>query len=301
MEAIAALILAASPERFWGGIGTLVVFTAGLFYFGFKKLYLACLMEDTPTARIRSAPQGYVELEGLAVALGELLHAPLSGRACVWYQYRIDRRQTGWQGRKHWVSLEGGTSEAIFGLEDDTGQCVVDPEGAEIHATHERIWYGHEPYPGATPPGHSDFTGPYRYTERWVEPGDSLYALGWFQTLKDPGPGLEADARELLRRWKMDPKALRERFDLNRDGEVDSREWDIARKQAAREALQERWRQPAEEAVHVLRMPPQKAPFILAAVRQSDLVWRYRLWALGALCGFALGCLALAWALWLRF
>lgn len=304
METIGTLILTSPPERFWSVLGGLGMITLWMFYLGFRQLNHARLIEDTPTARIRSAAQGYVELEGRAVALpGEPIYAPLSGRPCVWYQYRIDRREAWFQGRRQrWVSLEQGESEAIFGLEDSTGRCVVDPEGARIHPAHELTWYGHERYPVHTPPGHSDFLGPYRYRERRIEPGDPLYALGWFKTLKDDaGQGLMEETRALLQRWKADHKALLQRFDLNRDGQIDASEWEIARKQAAREALRAHLRQPPGENIHLLCKPSSQGyPYILAAARQSDLVTRYRLRAGGALIGFLLGCAALAWAVGLR-
>lgn len=299
------VILTASPGRFWSVLGWLGMLTLWMFYLGFRQLHYARLIEDTPTARIRSAAQGYVELEGQVVALpGEPIHAPLSGRLCVWYEYRIDHRGTRFQSgrRQRWVSLERGTSEAIFGLDDDTSRCVVDPEGAQIHPAHVLTWYGHERYPVHTPPGHSDFLGPYRYTERLIEPGDPLYALGWFETLKDAaGQGLMEETRALLRRWKSDQQTLLHRFDLDRDGRIDAKEWEIIRKQATREALRARLRQPPGENIHLLRKPPRRDyPFILAAVRQPDLVARYRFRAGSALIVFLLGCVAIAWAVGLR-
>ncbi len=302
MEAIVSAILAASPQRFWGGLGLLGIATLGMLYLGFRQLHRARLIEDTPTSRIRSAAQGYVELEGRAVALGDPLYAPLSGKPCVWYQYRIDRRQAGLHGRKQrWVNLEQGVSEAIFGLEDGTGRCVIDPEGAEVYPNCELSWYGRESFPTHTPPGHSDFFGPYRYTERWIAPGDTLYALGWFRTLEGSCESdLEGAIKAQLKAWKADPQALRQRFDLNRDGQIDAKEWEIVRRQAAREALRAHLRQTPEEAVYLLSRPPRGEPFLLAGARQPNLIWGYRLRASGALLGFLLGGLGLAWALWQR-
>lgn len=299
-------ILTASPARFWSVLGWLGLLTLWMFYLGFRQLRYARLIEDTPTARIRSAAQGYVELEGQAVALpGEPIYAPLSGKLCVWYEYRIDYREIGFQSgrqRQRWVSLERGGSEAIFGLEDDTGRCVVDPEGAQVHPAHVLTWYGYERYPVHTPPGHSDFLGSYRYTERLIEPGDPLYALGWLETLKDAHEqGLMEKTRALLRRWKADQRALLHRFDLDRDGRIDAKEWEVIRKQAAREALRAHLRQPPGATIQVLRQPPKRGyPFILAAVRQPDLVARYRFRAASALSVFLLGWIAITWAVRLR-
>ena len=68
-----------------GGAGVLT----GLYIF-FRRWRQQRLVEDTPAARIRSAAQGYVRLSGRAQAAdGKPLRAPLTGRRCVWWTYRI--------------------------------------------------------------------------------------------------------------------------------------------------------------------------------------------------------------------
>jgi len=52
------------PSRVWMLLGFLAVTALVAFYLSFRYWYRARLIEDVPTARIRSAPQGYVELEG---------------------------------------------------------------------------------------------------------------------------------------------------------------------------------------------------------------------------------------------
>ena len=94
---------------------------------GFRRLHHARLIENVPTAKVRSAHQGYVELVGTAEALpGEPVIAPLSGSVCCWYDYRIERRSG-----KHWNIVDKGTSEAVFAIRDDTGRCLIDPEAAD--------------------------------------------------------------------------------------------------------------------------------------------------------------------------
>ena len=52
-------------------------------YLGFFGLIRVRRIEDVPTARVRSAPQGYVELIGTAHTLdGEPIIAPLSKKNC---------------------------------------------------------------------------------------------------------------------------------------------------------------------------------------------------------------------------
>ena len=57
----------------------------GLFRF-FVRLRRDRLVADTPTARIRSAAQGYVKVTGRALPAGSApTAAPLSSRPCVWW------------------------------------------------------------------------------------------------------------------------------------------------------------------------------------------------------------------------
>jgi len=308
LESLAQTIDRASPVQFWSYLGVAALVTLWCFYRGFSRLRLARLIEDTPTSLIRSASQGYVELEGRAVALpGAPVYAPLSGRPCVWYEYTIDHLETRWyRGRRRsaWVRLEGARSEAIFALDDGTGQCVIDPEGADIQCSHSISWHGHERYPYNTPPGHSDLFGSYRYTERLIEPDDPLYVLGWFKSMRDPAQGgLRARTRELLLRWKRSPGQLLERFDLNRDGQIDQHEWEIVRRQAEKEALRAQGdTAEAKGPVHVLSRPPRGGiPFIIAGETQEVLSSGFRRRAIATLFLFVLGCGAIAWALQERF
>ncbi len=301
-DSLAQSIDQASAVQFWGVLIAVALLLLWFFYRGFKHLRLSRLIEDTPTSLIRSAHQGFVEFEGRVNALpGEPVHAPLSGRVCVWYDYSIDHLESRWRGGRRqsvWVSLEQGRSDAIFALEDGTGRCVIDPDGADMQPTHVISWQGYEKYPYNTPPGHSDFTGPYRYRERLIEPGDPIYALGWFETQADPAQkGLMERTRELLRRWKQAPEKLLHRFDLNRDGRIDQREWEIVRRQAEKEALREQGKEKPGEVLHLLRKPADgNLPFILSANDQAGLISDFRRRALGYLCLFVLGFAAIAWA-----
>ncbi len=291
-----------APLHFWGMVAVIGLLMLWFLYRGFSRFRLSRLIEDTPTSLIRSAHQGFVEFEGVAVALpGEPVYAPLSGRECVWYDYTIEHLEDRWQRgsrRTVWTNVEKGSSDGIFALADGTGQCVIDPDGAEIQPSRVMNWQGYERYPYNTPPGHSDFTGPYRYRERLIEPGDRLYAIGWLETQGDSTQkGLADRTRELLQRWKRAPKKMLHRFDLNRDGLIDQREWEIVRRQAEKEALRDQAEEKATEAVHVLRKPlGRNLPFILSTDEQPDIISSYRHQAMLYLGLFVLGCGVLAWA-----
>ena len=90
---------------------------------------------DTPTSRIASAAQGYVELSGQGRALDDPpLYAPLTQAPCLWYRFQIEERT----GQNKWQTIDSGESDVPFILEDGSGRCVIDPDGAEILTQHQR-------------------------------------------------------------------------------------------------------------------------------------------------------------------
>ena len=105
----------ADPSDFWFWLLVLGVAIVGGGWFAFRWLHIARMLEDTPTSRIRSAAQGYVELAGRCGALsGTTNLAPLTQRPCVWWQYRVQRR-TGSTSRGNqrtkWQTVNSGRSE----------------------------------------------------------------------------------------------------------------------------------------------------------------------------------------------
>lgn len=270
-------------------------------------------MEDLPTSKIRSAAQGYVELAGTARLMpGEPIRAPLSGADCTWYAYKIEKRESSsFNGtdRETWRTLKQGVSDSIFHLDDDTGRCIIDPEGAEVSASIKLRWHGQSPSPEAAPMASSSrwwsllAIGRYRYTEQRIEPGDALYATGFFNTLGDFDHDTNSDnaVRELLAEWKRDGKTLLDRFDLDRDGQIDVREWQIARKQAKKEARRNQATRTRHPSLHVLKNPGKSyQPFIISTIPQDRLILKHRLFAGLYAIGFLAVGSALVWAVNLR-
>src|SRR5690606_1115123 len=94
------------------------------------------LIADTPTSRIGSAAQGYVELYGRAIPDEEnLIRSPVSGIPCVWYRYRIYQRQD----NQKWQQVSQGVSDSVFQITDDSGICFVDPDHAEVIGPERRV------------------------------------------------------------------------------------------------------------------------------------------------------------------
>lgn len=120
------------------------------FYLIWRNFTRARLIDDTPTARLRSAPQGYIELQGQARCLPDKpVFAPLTGSACVWYRFRIEREESSRRSGSRWSEVEAGRSEVPFVLQDTTGECLVDPRHAEVTPVIKKVWHGSSRWPGS--------------------------------------------------------------------------------------------------------------------------------------------------------
>ena len=253
----------------------------------------ARLIADLPTSRVRSASQGFTELAGIARSAGTPLTAPLTGRPCLWWRYRIERYQS--SGRSGaWTTVEKGASEAPLVLDDGSCRCLVHPAGGELHSHSIKRWTGHQSHPlrGGSEGGGllgSIFGGRYRYTEELIVDGDPLYVLGHFET--DDQGRLEDPKRlqsEILRQWKEDYPRLLARHDRNADGELDLAEWDAVRTAAATAAQAAQRQRGSQSPQHQLR-EPEDLPLLISTLPENRLGTRLRWRALG----FALGFLAL--------
>ncbi len=215
---------------------------------------------DTATSRIGSAAQGYVELAGRAqLPPGQQLQSQLRGTPCVWFWFRIERRNG-----KDWSTVEEGESETPFVIEDGSGRCLVHPAQAEVHSRSREAWR----------------EGDRRYTEITIRTADDVYAIGEFVTMRPPDPRrqLEDEIRRLIAQWKQDLPALRERFDLNRDGEIDVTEWALARAQARREAQRTQSAQAQAAVVHLLRKPADGRLYMVSNMDAAEIAGKYFRW-----------------------
>ncbi|MCC7485250.1 MAG: hypothetical protein IT529_09705 [Burkholderiales bacterium] len=222
-------------------------------------------VHDLPTSKVASAAQGYAELLGRGEQLpGAPLLARLSRQSCCWYSFQIHER--GADGK--WKFVDRGTSVEQFLLVDDTGSCVISPDGAEVVSGYHRAWQ----------------EGDRRYTEDLILPGGPLYAVGEFTTVSAGAASAReerADIAALIADWKSDPRRLHERFDLDRDGSLDIREWELARMQAAREVRRSHAEAAARspEGVHLMRKPRDGRLYLLADEMPGALGARFRYWS----------------------
>ena len=219
------------------------------------------ILSGTPTSRVGSAAQGYVELVGRGRPGSTRLISKLRVLPCLWYRWKVEQRNE----KNQWSVLDKGESGDHFVLRDDSGDCVVDPGQAEIITKHCDSW----------------IKGDYRYTEWKLIQDDYIYALGEFKTVG--GSGTTVTHKELvnhvLSEWKMDNADLLKRFDLDENGVLDMREWMLARQAAKREAEKRLAQARAEPDTHFLLQPHDGRLFLISNLDQDKLARRYLAWA----------------------
>ena len=230
---------------------------------------------DTPTSRIASAAQGVVELSGRGKPVEPPLFSRLHGLPCLWYRYQLEEKQD-----NEWKIVAEEESDLSFILDDGSGTCVVDVEGAEILTKHKETRNSEN----------------HRMTEWKLLIGDLIYARGGFHTLG--GGAVELDVREdvgnLLAEWKKDQASLLKRFDLNGDGLLDETEWNLARQAARREVVRSHRELRNDADVHTLRRPGNDQPYLISNLDPKRLARRFLFWASAHLVVFLVSLAAMA-------
>lgn len=262
--AMAALLAALALRN---GMIALVAFCAVVFllatFFGWLgSLQRRDAIRDTPTSTANGAAMGYVELVGTAEdAAWPPLRSQIRKTPCVWYRYQIERRVGG-----AWLTESSRASTQCFLLRDASGDCIVDPEGAEVVPRNRRAW--------------REFG--YRYHESFIGKGETVYVLGELTSVHaalDTPAEERADMSALLGEWKREPEELMRRFDANRDGTLSEEEWEAARREAKATIEREYTARRALGPVNLIRRPGSGGKFIISAFSPSQLAHRFSLWA----------------------
>lgn len=260
---------------------------------------------DTPTSKIRSAAQGYAEFYGVLHPQGEeQQRGPLTNTPCLWWRYKIEEEQRSSDNKgSSWRTVESGSSEALLQLDDSTGSCLIDPRGAQVRPVTREVWRGSERHPlGLAKTGWSAFfsgSGQYRYTEERLHAGQPLYAIGDFRSSGGGRQGLDLASAKgaVIREWKSDFSGLLQRFDNDRNGQLDEQEWSRVQLAATLEAEDRHRQQSTQPAQHHLAKPSEARPFILSCAAEEELVRSFYWQAAGAVVLCVLGAVATAWLL----
>ncbi len=236
-------------------------------------------VRDTPTSKIASAAQGYIELVGNGIPFGDT--ALLSKHTllpCLWYRYTIEQQDS----EKNWKTIEHGESTDSFVLRDGTGECVVEVEQAEILTKYRDQWV----------------KDGQRYTEWKLLQLDKLYVIGEFRT---KNCALEFDSKAelnaLLAEWKKDMTTLHKRFDLNNDGELDMNEWLLARQAAKREVTKMMRVAHAQADLNIIGKPRDAKLFLISNISPEKLSRRYLFWSWAHVVIFFGSLYGISWAI----
>lgn len=282
-------LVTAGSGDFWMTAGIAVLLALAGFAGFFLFLRRLRFVEDTPQSLIRSAAQGYVELQGVCRLMpGAPIIAPLTQQTCVWWSYSIEQKSSSGNNRVTWNTVQRRTSDDLFFIDDGTGHCAVDPDHAVIYPSIKQVWYGNSEMPEGGPAlGTLGLTASYRYSESRIETDARLYALGYFHTQGPVGMGeIDEEIRQLLVEWKQNQAALIARFDTNHDGRIDQQEWDAAREEARKEILAQEREAMSRPPINVLSRPRDGRPFILSTTPQQKLETRLRLYIAASLLAF---------------
>ncbi len=273
------LLVAIKLESRTGWLWCLGIMAAVSLLAWYSALHRLRTISGTPTSRIASAAQGYVELIGRGRPGPARLISKLRVLPCLWYRWKVERRGA----KNQWQTLDKGESSDYFVLRDDSGDCVVDPEQAEIVTKHCDTW----------------ISGDYRYTEWKLIQDDYLYVIGQFRTVGGSNSALTHNdlVKQVLSEWKIDNAHLLKRFDLDENGVLDTREWMLARQAAKREAEKRLAQARAEPDTNFMLKPHDGRLFLISNLDQDKLARRYRRWAWAHVVIFFGGLWAVAWLL----
>ena len=238
-------------------LGSMTVISLFAWY---SALHRMRLINGTPTSRIASAAQGYAELIGDAQPLNSPILGKYSLLPCLWYRYKVDKKNH----KNEWHTVATGESGAPFLIHDGSGQCVVDPQGAEIITRHKDTWQ----------------VGDHRYTEWRLLERDEVYALGEFKTVGGSTATLTQNelVKQVLIEWKTDNENLLKRFDLNNNSVLDMDEWMLARQAAKREAGKRLTEARAEPDTNFMLQPRDGRLFLISNLSPDRLARRYTIW-----------------------
>ena len=255
---------------------------AYILYKTFQNFHRYRFIGDTPTARIASAPQGYIEIKGLGEMMpGAEIKSPFSSRRCLWYQCKVEKRQ---RVHKHsiWVEESNEISDHLFHIQDETGLCVIIPDGATVIPSEQTIWYGsnyHDKYQGKLKSWwFSSFMGfgRFRFTERLITVADPMYAIGNFRTVQKniDLQTLDTRSKELINSWKQDPVRYLKQFDIDNNNKIQRAEWRLIRQHAER-IIREQF---GQTQYHTLSQPQESNhPFLISAIPEEELLKKKRM------------------------
>ncbi len=123
--------------------------------------------------------------------------------------------------------------------------------------------------------------GDRRYTQWLLIERQTLYVLGQFATRGsvDLDLSVAEDVKQLVAEWKTGTTELLERFDLDKNGQLDLKEWELARAQAKREVVANHRELRTSAELHVMHLPGDGRLYLISDMAPDNLASKYRLWS----------------------
>jgi len=169
-------------------------------------------VEDVPTSKVKGVFYGLNEVKG-SVKSDDPLQTYLTERPSVWHEWSISEHwektetyqdsdgKTRTRTKSGWRKVDSGASCQSFFLIDDTGELLIEPEGANVEvpttmshscSPSDPLYYGKGPV-GAI--AHSTYWR--RFSERSLTPGDDIYILGPAKLREDVAQPMIAKSKEV--------------------------------------------------------------------------------------------------------
>jgi hypothetical protein len=219
-------------------------------------------ISDTPTSKVASAAQGYCEIIGAGKQMGEdPLFSLHSQTRCLWYRYLVEECSPS----NEWNEKASGESKDPFALDDGSGVCAINPDGAEILVRGKKSWE----------------VGDQRYTEWILFEQQPLYVVGQFTTSRPSEFKIASEQCEgrLLSKPDGDVVAQNGRLERERDRRCDPKEQEAVRAQARSDAQANPHSLEASGETHIMQRPSDGRVFLISDHDPAALSRRYRLWS----------------------
>lgn len=254
-------------------------------FMGFKgfshSFMLYRTIQNTPTVKLDSAPQGFVEIIGQVIeSPAGLQVCPASNTRCAWWHYYKDELiHQDRKGNEDWQRVVEASSYHPIYVDDGTATCHIAPIEATMYIT--RTSKREETKQGKH----------YRYYEQFIFPAEKIYLLGSLETRNLSEQPKSAE--DIILEWQLDPPEFYNRFDQNKDCQLGCDEWQ-AIKSAVQLAATTSQLQTIE---HRIVKPLGKWPFIISTESETQLIRTVKLQAMFATFGTIIICLFLIYKL----
>jgi hypothetical protein len=177
----------------------IVVAVFCIWYFSAEKRRKRAIRAVPRTPIAKAQPGKVARLTGCVSYLTEPVRAPLTGRACAYYQVTVDERRPTGNGGAAWVTIVRDAAGVDFLIEDGTGRARVVVDQALRVAAVQDAKYASGPFNDATP--HLEaylakhglrskawiLNKTIRYQEAVFEAGETVTLVGMVAFEHDPG------------------------------------------------------------------------------------------------------------------